>query len=79
MFELDLLVQMKIMIPEELNEQLEQGDSHAFGRLESYLKLQLNRDSDLPAWETTKLQINDAGPYNDAGQWYDPPHKVSDV
>lgn len=75
MIELDLLVRMKIMVPEKLNEQLKSGEPEAFQHLERYLKRQLNEDTRIildqegGAGSVTKLQIEDAGPYNDAGQW----------
>lgn len=67
MFELDLLVRMKILIPDELNKHLEDGQPQAYKELEDYLKSCF--DYAQTDWRVTKLQIEDAGPYNDAGQW----------
>jgi hypothetical protein len=71
MFELDLLVRMKILVPEKLNERLENGESEAYLELEDYLRAKLNHGVATTVFgkEVTKLQIEDAGPYNDAGQW----------
>jgi hypothetical protein len=69
MFELDLLVRMKIMIPVELNARLEAGEEEAYIAVEKHLKDSINsvvkNDPDF----VTALQIEDAGEYNDAGQW----------
>jgi hypothetical protein len=68
MFELDLLVRMKIPILDEYNARLENGEPEAYLEFEQYLmrKLNENRPGEM---KVTKLQIEDAGPYNDAGKW----------
>jgi len=67
MFELDLLVQMKILVPDELNERLEMGEPNAYLELEDHLFTALATGT--KDWPVTKLLVRDAGPYNDAGQW----------
>lgn len=57
MFELDLFVRMKIMVPEALNTQLENGNSEAYLALENHLSDQLNSGTE---YKVTKFQIDDA-------------------
>lgn len=69
MFELDLLLRMKIRIPDELNQRFEDGEPRAYQELENRIKNRMNIGVVADENLVTRVQIEDAGPYNDAGQW----------